>query len=68
MRPWTAEDKQKLRKNYGRMPAWELAEILDRTVDSVWRMACRMGIRKVEPAHTPTHGLWNVVFETRAYL
>ena len=44
MRNWTPEDKQKLRTNYGRFPAWELAEMLDRTTDSVWRMACRMGV------------------------
>lgn len=65
---WTPEDRKRLAANYGRMSIDDLCGLLGRTKAAVWQEAKRRGIYRAGPKYTPTHGLWNVVFETRAYL
>lgn len=51
-RRWTGEEDATLRTLYGSLPAWELAERLDRTEDAVWLRVRTLGLGKrpeVEP-------------------
>ena len=57
-RLWSAEDRQKVRANYGRMTAAELAEMLGRTEHAVWREASRQGITNQSKQFTPKPDNW----------
>jgi hypothetical protein len=47
-RPWLDEEKEFLRKNFWRYTVVELADILDRTQNTVSNMLCKLGINKTE--------------------
>lgn len=58
-RLWSAEDRQKVKANYGRgMTAAELAEMLGRTERAVWREASRQGITNQSKQFTPKSDNW----------
>ena len=65
---WTEEDRKRLAANYGRLHIDDLCELLGRTKSAVWQEAKRRGIYRAGPQYTPTHGLWDVVFERRMFL
>ena len=67
--PWSAEDRQRLVANYNHMDIADLCELLGRTQGAIWQEATRRGLqRRKLRVYAPTHGLWDVVFERRAYL
>lgn len=57
-RLWSVEDRQKVRANYGRMTAAELAEMLGRTQLAVWREASRLGVTNQVKQYAPKRDDW----------